>query len=310
MPPVAVSPLLLLAIAVGFGSALRDVHVVVPPDVRHGDEAVLQCLFDLEGDSLYSVKWYKGEHEFYRFTPKETPSMKIFPLQGIKVDQRRSNWSQVVLKRVLPALSDQYSCEVSADAPSFHTDFVTGKMNVVDLPVKQPQITNIKSRYRPDETLHGNCSSHNSRPAANLTWIINGHLAKNSQLIRYPRIKEQHEKETSTLGLRFLVEPRHFTSGRLKIRCSASIGNLYWQSTEKSIEEEKPRPPQPATPSPTYGNDVLDKDFRDTNRRWPEMNKLPEEHQRSVDETMASNGAAAWAATAPWSLLALLLASR
>jgi len=45
--------------------------------------------------------------------------------------QRRSNWSQVVLRRVVPALSGRYSCEVSADAPSFHTALVSGDMNVV-----------------------------------------------------------------------------------------------------------------------------------------------------------------------------------
>jgi hypothetical protein len=65
---------------------LRDVRVIVPADVRHSEDATLQCLFDLEGDALYSVKWYKGQHEFYRFTPKEEPSMKVFPLQGLKID--------------------------------------------------------------------------------------------------------------------------------------------------------------------------------------------------------------------------------
>lgn len=82
----------LLCVAVG-GGALRDVRVVVPADVRHTEDAVLQCLFDLEGDSLYSVKWYKGQHEFYRFTPKEDPSLKVFPLQGIKIDV--SNWPPI-----------------------------------------------------------------------------------------------------------------------------------------------------------------------------------------------------------------------
>jgi hypothetical protein len=76
---------MLCLFAVG-GGALRDVRVIVPADVRHTEDATLQCLFDLEGDVLYSVKWYKGQHEFYRFTPKEEPSMKVFPLQGLKVD--------------------------------------------------------------------------------------------------------------------------------------------------------------------------------------------------------------------------------
>lgn len=66
-------------------SALRDVDVYVPAAVRRGDNAVLYCLYDLEGDSLYAVKWYKGRREFYRYTPKETPAMKTFSVNGIHV---------------------------------------------------------------------------------------------------------------------------------------------------------------------------------------------------------------------------------
>jgi len=31
------------------------------------------------------VKWYKGRREFYRYTPKETPPMKVFHFPGVKV---------------------------------------------------------------------------------------------------------------------------------------------------------------------------------------------------------------------------------
>jgi hypothetical protein len=31
-----------------------------------GERAVLQCLYDMEGEELYSVKWYKAGHEFFR----------------------------------------------------------------------------------------------------------------------------------------------------------------------------------------------------------------------------------------------------
>ena len=27
--------------------------------------------FDMEGDSLYSVKWYRNEQEFYRYVPND-----------------------------------------------------------------------------------------------------------------------------------------------------------------------------------------------------------------------------------------------
>lgn len=65
--------------------ALRDVRVTVPAAVKKGDNVELICLYDMEGDSLYSVKWYKGRREFYRYTPKENPAMKTFVVNGINV---------------------------------------------------------------------------------------------------------------------------------------------------------------------------------------------------------------------------------
>lgn len=46
----------------------------------------LRCSYDLEHDSLYTVKWYKGRFEFFRYTPKELPNTQVFPLNGISVD--------------------------------------------------------------------------------------------------------------------------------------------------------------------------------------------------------------------------------
>lgn len=65
---------------------MRDVRVTVPLAVRRGDNAQLICKYDLENDTLYSVKWYKGLREFYRYLPKENPAMKLFNVAGIAVD--------------------------------------------------------------------------------------------------------------------------------------------------------------------------------------------------------------------------------
>lgn len=64
-------------------TGLRDVRVTVPKAARRGDSVVLHCHYDLEGDPLYAVKWYKGRAEFYRYTPKEKPPMKLFPIPGL-----------------------------------------------------------------------------------------------------------------------------------------------------------------------------------------------------------------------------------
>lgn len=77
-------------------AALRDVQVSVPPAVRRGDTATLHCYYDMDGESLYSVKWYKGRREFYRYTPKESPPMKIFPAQGVQVKVSTGGWEWLV----------------------------------------------------------------------------------------------------------------------------------------------------------------------------------------------------------------------
>lgn len=66
------------------------VHVTVPSAIQAGRNVIMTCEYDLEEDVLYQVKWYKGKREFFRFTPKEIPSIKIFMLPGVQVDVSRS----------------------------------------------------------------------------------------------------------------------------------------------------------------------------------------------------------------------------
>lgn len=40
---------------------LKLLQVQVPAEVERGRSAVLGCRFEMEGDTLYSVKWYKGK---------------------------------------------------------------------------------------------------------------------------------------------------------------------------------------------------------------------------------------------------------
>jgi hypothetical protein len=67
-------------------SGLGMVHVTIPNAIQSGRNAIMTCDYELENDDLYSVKWYKGKREFFRYTPKEIPSIKIFKLPGIRVD--------------------------------------------------------------------------------------------------------------------------------------------------------------------------------------------------------------------------------
>jgi hypothetical protein len=66
-------------------SSLKDVRIVVPTAVKRGETAILRCQYDIESDLLYTVKWYRSEMEFYRYTPKENPVMKVFSKSAFTV---------------------------------------------------------------------------------------------------------------------------------------------------------------------------------------------------------------------------------
>ncbi|XP_076246598.1 cell adhesion molecule 3-like [Calliopsis andreniformis] len=233
---------LLLLHVLGICSGLREVHIQVPTAVIKGNSTVLNCWYDTEGDILYTVKWYKGGREFYRYAPSETPVIKTFPIGNLSVKKTESNATQVALMNLELDAAGEYSCEVSADAPSFHTAIVSATMNVVELPSQRPSIHGLRRKYRIDDMLRLNCTSGRSKPAANLTWYINDRQPLKSHVRTYsPLDTNESEWQVSQIGLQFLVTHDHFSSGKLKIRCSASIYDIYWKSTEVSTEEDRPR---------------------------------------------------------------------
>lgn len=59
--------------------------IVEPPAVRRAQHVTLKCLYNLSSP-LYSVKFYRGNLEFFRFTPGERPEGKVFPYPGFSVD--------------------------------------------------------------------------------------------------------------------------------------------------------------------------------------------------------------------------------
>lgn len=85
----------------GLSWGLTNTRLTIPTAVRKGDNALLICNYDLENDTLYTVKWYKGRREFYRYTPKENPAMKTFPLGGITVDVSTSVFSHLYIFNLL-----------------------------------------------------------------------------------------------------------------------------------------------------------------------------------------------------------------
>lgn len=68
------------------GLALRMRNFEVPLHVPRGNSTTLRCEFDLQGERLYSVKWYKGGREFFRHVPNEQPKKQVYQVTGVNVD--------------------------------------------------------------------------------------------------------------------------------------------------------------------------------------------------------------------------------
>ncbi|XP_037710761.1 uncharacterized protein LOC119547812 [Drosophila subpulchrella] len=238
-----ISLVLLLILVPDFIVALKDVSVMIPQAVKRGSNALFTCNYDMENDTLYSVKWYKGKREFYRYTPKENPAMKVFAMtSGLNVERNLSNQSHVVLQSVPLNISGKFTCEISVEAPTFQTAMVSGEMEVVELPEEHTVVTGIQARYRIGDLVDGNCSIKYSKPAANLTWTINGIVVPPHHIKTYQTERRENSTlESVTSAIHFMVTNQHFLKSQMRLKCTANIFDIFKEEMESVIEEDRPR---------------------------------------------------------------------
>jgi len=75
--------------------AIRIRELSIPAFAIRDGSAVLICDYDLEGDQLYSLNWYKNGLEFYRYIPRKTAPFTVYQRPGVNVDRKKSNDRQV-----------------------------------------------------------------------------------------------------------------------------------------------------------------------------------------------------------------------
>nr|XP_040576855.1 LOW QUALITY PROTEIN: uncharacterized protein LOC121125725 [Lepeophtheirus salmonis] len=209
--------------------SVRLKQLIVPSHKFRGDDASLICQFDMENEALYSVKWYKDGHEFFRYIPGDKDSkITTFQLPGIFTDVNKSDQNRVFLKNLDLSSAGSFRCEVSAEAPLFNTVSSSRKLNIVALPRSGPRISGGQRTYHVDDRVQVNCTSERSKPSANLHWFINGEPAKNNFLRHYSPILHEDGLETAILGLDFIVRRRSFRASELTLtlRCSSSISTI------------------------------------------------------------------------------------
>ncbi|XP_046674543.1 uncharacterized protein LOC124363338 [Homalodisca vitripennis] len=211
---------------------LKEVVLKVPLAVLTGSTATLVCHYDLEGDPLYTVKWYKGREEFFRYVPKEHPHTRVFALPGVFVDVSESGPDRVTLRDVQKQLAGRYRCEVSTDAPDFHTQVVSAQVQVVELPEGSPSVAVEKNSYALGDILRANCTAPWAALPLNLTWLINGHKVNES-------ILHTVDVNVTTVGLQ--TEVNKFQGGKLRLQCLAQLYDVYMTVQEVWLDEDRPR---------------------------------------------------------------------
>ncbi|XP_075211002.1 uncharacterized protein LOC142318314 [Lycorma delicatula] len=228
---------------------LRNVSLESPRYVQKGESAVLICHYDLQGATLYSVKWYRGQREFYRYCPSESPATKIFPFPGINVDLSQSNESQVVLHDVGFNLSGNLSCEVTAEAPPvFLNSVVSTHMAVHQIPDRGPVVHTNQQHYKTGDVLSANCTSPPSRPPATLSFLLNNNPVGTPETRVHP---SDDQLQWSSLSLNLMLLPSHFVNGHLVLKCTAVIASIYRDTAEVQLTSrgKEPVPERVTSPS-------------------------------------------------------------
>ncbi|XP_050433960.1 uncharacterized protein LOC126841494 [Adelges cooleyi] len=231
---------------------VKDLEIHVPVAVRSGSTLRMNCTYDLEKQALYSIKWYLRDQEFYRYVPKESPPTRVFPTFGIMVNVQESDANRVTIVNVRRDLTGYYKCEVSADAPLFHTDIKTKLTYVTDEPSSPPKLQTKNMKYSTGDRINVNCVTTESYPAVNVTWFLNN---KTANSMRSVHVKTVVEKLPANLvvtksSLHTVADPLVFTTGRIKITCQTTQFHLYkaWSDIEL-VDNAPPKLAQVIGPS-------------------------------------------------------------
>nr|XP_046909744.1 uncharacterized protein LOC124491162 [Dermatophagoides farinae] len=224
------------------GISLRLVMLEVPSPSYAGESIELSCIYELEQDKLYSVKWYKNDVEFYRYVPKDWPPGQFLPINGIRVDLAKSGMNSVFLKFIDINTAGLYRCEVSAEAPSFVTAEGEKELQVTVLPLSGPQIIGVQPSYKVGDEVNLTCISAKSKPFSTLRWHINNKEVKNDEyhISNASHVIHDDNLETSSTRLRFVALDKHFKSGIIRVKCTSTVIRMHTMSNEIILRTEIP----------------------------------------------------------------------
>ncbi|XP_050315490.1 uncharacterized protein LOC126750023 [Anthonomus grandis grandis] len=151
---------ILVLIAHPVVNGLKIINMYVPRGATH--EAPMVCRYDLEGEKLYDVKWYKDDRQFLKCAPDG--SVQEFPLDGISLEYPRYapiGSCPVTITRLSGQSGGTYRCEVSVDGPPFFSASQTKMLRVVQFHRQVQEESEVKSAFQNWTAQGGGVSGRN-----------------------------------------------------------------------------------------------------------------------------------------------------
>ncbi|XP_028967522.1 uncharacterized protein LOC100900311, partial [Galendromus occidentalis] len=214
------------------GLKLTALHV--PGSVQSGDAVRLLCEYDLDSETLYSVKWYKNNIEFFRYLPSDPMPGQVYELPGMFVDPTRSTKNTVYLARTDINSEGVYGCEVSTEGPAYQTVRGEKEMRIYVLPEEGPVIQGLSNSYHVGDVVNATCYSRPSRPRAMLRWFINNQTPSGlHQILHSGAMRHDNGLQSMSSNIQFTVRQTDVARGRLELKCMA-----YTLQTEGRFSEE------------------------------------------------------------------------
>ncbi|XP_013199535.2 uncharacterized protein LOC106142354 [Amyelois transitella] len=219
--------LLVLGLFVVIVTAHNITFLEVP---KYGDprrDVNLNCHYVNEKDDpdLHSVKWYRGNHEIFRYTPGQQPSTRIFNTTTTGVTRSSCNQHSCAIYVALPKTINtriSFTCEVSTEGPRFAVVKQMKNLTVAVTLKDDPVISGVPGSVQMGEDLTLNCTTTPANPPANLAWFIDGKPERiEPWMLNYTQVSAPDES-----GLRYSwrsVRVRVNTiRGYMGLRCEAT----------------------------------------------------------------------------------------
>ncbi|XP_065159897.1 uncharacterized protein [Atheta coriaria] len=223
--------LALLALTSSRVECLRLTKMSAPGVVDYRSTLHLECQFDMGGELLYAVKWYKDDHEFFRYQPHQQPHQLLFPVHGVRLANETIDCGTRRCQLTLDHLVRQrsggaYRCEVSTEAPAFRLISETRNVTVAALPAEGPWIEDLEAHYAEGDILTAKCLSAPSDPPQLITWYINKELAAGKYVRDIKRSKpDENGLASSSLIIRLVVETQKYGK-HIDLSCVASFDGV------------------------------------------------------------------------------------